>query len=125
LLAEQNEQIEILLMNAEGCSESFFFDISLIKSDKVYIPNIIGTTVQQNFKMFAQSDLTKLQTFEIYDRWGEKVYLEKDVFVNSMEGWNLQLNQKNVLPGVYVYYAKVEFPDGSTEILAGDITVIF
>jgi len=42
-----------------------------------------------------------------------------------MEGWDLQFNQKDVIPGIYVYYAEIEFPDGSTEIIAGDITVIF
>jgi len=42
-----------------------------------------------------------------------------------MEGWDLQFNQKDVIPGIYVYYAEIEFPDGSTETIAGDITVIF
>ncbi len=125
ILVEQNEEVELLVENTAGCRERFSFRLELIRSDNVYIPNIITGRLGEKFKFFAQSDLAELKSFGIYDRWGERIYTENNVFINTMEGWDLQYNGQDVIPGVYVYYAEIAFPDGRTETLAGDITVIF
>ncbi|MFT5384348.1 MAG: hypothetical protein ACI81W_001749, partial [Saprospiraceae bacterium] len=39
-------------------------------------------------------------------------------------GWNGKLREEEVNPGVFVYWARVEFIDGEFLIFKGDVTVV-
>lgn len=57
---------------------------------------------------------------KIFDRWGNKV-------VSTVEPkyvWDGTYNGKNVEAGVYVYSVEVNYTNGNTETLSGNITVV-
>jgi len=111
-----------------GCvSEDCAFIRERVVKD-VYIPNIFDPTNPPNDVFFVQADefVESVQEFRVYDRWGELVFMAlPDHEPNEKEsGWDGTFNDKSVVQGVYVYVIKILFTDGTTEIYAGDITVL-
>ncbi len=120
----QTTSVNASLIYETGCEEVFQFNITLEKEYNVYVPNIISDYSNESFKLYAQSDLTRMESFLVYDRWGNRLYQEEDVMINEMKGWDLKFKDKKVAGGVYVYMAQFEHPSGKIESVAGDITVV-
>ena len=61
----------------------------------------------------------------IFDRWGEIVCQHKNVQPNyPAYGWDGTFLGTPMGMGVFVYYIKVRYFDGKTEILKGDVTLM-
>ncbi|PCJ24339.1 MAG: hypothetical protein COA97_10075 [Flavobacteriales bacterium] len=58
--------------------------------------------------------------FEIYDRWGEKVFSSS----SPDKGWDGNFKGKKAVSGVYVYKLKAVFTDGDIENTSGNITLV-
>jgi gliding motility-associated-like protein len=56
----------------------------------------------------------------IFDRWGDIVFESKELPIV----WDGVFNNKNVLPGVYVYLLKLKSINGEIRFLSGDFTLI-
>lgn len=118
---------KIWVQNAAGCEAEDEIRITVSKERRIYFPNVIKPDAPLNaaFTVFAGPEVTVVRSFRIYDRWGECVFEKLDMQPNDPnQGWNGQWRGKNVLPGVYVYAVELEYSDGTTEVKAGDVTVI-
>jgi len=70
-------------------------------------------------------DVEAIEIFQIFDRWGEKLFEATDFAPNDPAvQWAGRFKGKDVEGGVYVYYAVVRFIDGEELILKGDVTVL-
>ncbi len=66
-----------------------------------------------------------MNTFKVFDRWGELIYDNSHFFINDpVNGWDGKFKGQRVNPGVYVYLVIVELIDNSQVKYSGDITVI-
>ncbi|HRO73425.1 MAG TPA: gliding motility-associated C-terminal domain-containing protein, partial [Saprospiraceae bacterium] len=73
----------------------------------------------------VENSIRIIKSLSIYDRWGNLIFITKDIEpANVEQGWNGKLNGHDVLSGVYVWKADIEYKDDTTEIAAGDITVL-
>jgi gliding motility-associated-like protein len=70
--------------------------------------------------LFVYGGQIERLTFEVYDRWGEKVFSTS----SQDKGWDGTYNGKDVNSGVYVYKLKAVFTDGDIENKTGNITLI-
>lgn len=69
--------------------------------------------------------VTNVRLFEIFDRWGNKVFSKENVRPNVPDsGWNGQYHTETCVPGVYTYWAEVELINGKHWIIKGDVTLI-
>ena len=59
-------------------------------------------------------------SFIVYDRWGEKVFKTHSLD----QGWNGSFRGKPMNNGVFVYYLKATFIDGTEAEQKGDITLL-
>jgi len=57
----------------------------------------------------------------VYDRWGEKLFQTNDI----TRGWDGYNQGTLCAQGVYVWRATVMFGNGKTDILAGDVTLLY
>ena len=99
----------------------------------VYIPNVIKPGSEddpsnQSLNMYVHGKTIKVLSIGIYDRWGNRVYLnEEDVLVEdgqSIELWDGNFEQgSELLSGVYVYSIEMEI-DGNIEYETDDITIL-
>jgi len=94
-----------------------------------FAPNVIkpGTAGMNGwFTLFASPDhIAEIQLLEIYDRWGNLIFMQKNFSPNAPEmGWDGTENGKMLDPAVFVWQAVLLFKDGSTERVKGDVTVM-
>ena len=66
-----------------------------------------------------------IRTFKIFNRWGAVIFESQNGFINdTSHGWDGTFKGKDLNPGVFVYYAEVEYLDGVVDVFAGDVTLV-
>ena len=118
----------IIVVDVNGCIDTAL--IRLIKKERpeIYIPNILNlnsNSGNNKFTIYGNEEVDKILKIQVYDRWGNLVYLEENVDFNvAGAGWNGIYNGKEVEQGVYVYLIEILLVDGKTEFYYGGLTVI-
>lgn len=128
-IVPKTQTITIHAENEFGCKDSISFVVKVTKSGTYALPNIIaeGSTINSIFNLATyKKSVAEVNRFEIFDRAGNKVYrlINKQITTNPIELWDGKMNNDFVASGVYTYYLKLIFLDGSIEDIFGDITVI-
>jgi len=66
-----------------------------------------------------------VQLFQIFDRWGQRIYERRDVPANAAEfGWDGTYRGEAVNQGTYLWFAEVRFPDGRVDVYRGQTNLI-
>ncbi len=116
------------VQDSAGCQAEDAIRIVVQKESRVYVPNAFKPAASGPNSMltvYTGPEVANIKFFRVYDRWGGLVFEGLDLAPNdSARGWNGQWNGKYVLPGVYLWAAELEYQDGTTEIKAGDVTVV-
>ncbi len=121
-------QVEIITFN--GCAKTADIQFRIDKEVKVYIPNAFSPFnfdgFNDSFYVYAKENLVaKIQSLQIFDRWGNQVFVNEDFAPNeSSGGWNGRYRNEKMQAGVYVYYTTVEYFDGTTELFKGNVTLM-
>ncbi len=121
---QANQTYEITLTDQFGCQDTTTLVINIYEnSTEIYIPNVISSTSSEPDNTFfpQTSDGAQLiETMEIYDRWGELMFINTNFMSNDPSlGWKGDFKGRDAVSGVYVY--KI-FWDGKK--LAGDFTIL-
>ena len=115
-------------VSEEGCFTEDFLTVYVKKERNIFIPNAFSPNEDgQNdvFKIFGGSDVKQVNSFIIFNRWGEMLYEASDFnLLDDKIGWDGWLKGRKAAQGVYVYVAEIEFVDGWTEIYRGDLTLV-
>ncbi len=110
-----------------GCSATDVIAIYVSKERVVFVPNIFtpnGDGQNDVFNVFAGPSVSKINSFRVFNRWGETVYAIDDILPGTNFGWDGLLQGDRAPTGVYVYYLDVEFIDGRMERFKGDVTLL-
>lgn len=112
----------------EGCISTADVYIEVDEDRGVFVPNAFspnGDRTNDVFMLYSSGSVESIETFMVYDRWGELVCHHKNGRPNYPAfGWDGTFRGQPLMPGVFVYYIKVRYFDGTTEILKGDVTLI-
>lgn len=118
----------ITVIDTTGCPATDQLRIIVQKQNRVYLPNIIkpeSNELNDAFTVYAGAEVARVRFMRIYDRWGELLFENKDFAPNDEQsGWRGRAKGNLVNPGVFVYVVEVEYFDGTSQILSGDVTVI-
>ncbi len=118
----------VMITDANGCTATDDVMVEVISNRDVYIPNTFtpnGDGINDLFTIFSGPSGTRINKLSIYDRWGELTFMTELAPLNDLSvGWDGSLNGRFLNPGVFVYYAEVEFIDGSTATYKGDVTLL-
>ncbi len=94
----------------------------------VYIPNIISGNSpfgNDQFTLYGNDQVERIQEMLIYDRWGELVFSAENIPPNDPSlGWDGSFKGQEAVLGVYVYVFEVVYTSGDTEIFAGDVALV-
>ena len=125
---EYDTEYEVVVTNQEGCVARDRVIVRVIQVDRVFIANAFspnGDGANDIFFVQGGKGTFSVRTLRVYDRWGELVFERFDSPLNSPEfGWDGSFNNKELNPGVFVYYSEVEFTDGSIEQYKGSVTLL-
>jgi len=124
------ETVNILLtaINEDGCIDEDRISIVVKKDHPIYIPNAFspnGDGINDYLNVYPGIGITQIKTFKIFTRWGAQVYsMENFMPEYENEGWDGYFRGKPMSQGVYIYYLDVEYVDGTTEVIKGDVTIV-
>jgi len=118
----------LAVTDSAGCTVRDDIQIIVEKDKRVYIPNIFlpdSDGSNDNLTVYGAQEVLLVRSMQIYDRWGEMLFENLNFLPNDPQfGWSGQAKGQNVNPGVYVYVVEVEYVNGETEVIAGDVTVV-
>lgn len=121
--------IEVLAIDENGCVASDEVIIRIDDERKVYFPNIFtpnGDGINDNFQLFTGRGVEEIVLFQVFDRWGNKMYEESGISPNpgGTVGWDGTFNGQLLDPGVYSYRADILFVDEKIVPYSGSITLV-
>ena len=107
-----------------GCKDSIQKTIEVKEATPVYIPNAFtpnGDGVNEGFRTVFDYSSVKDFLLEIYNRWGERVFVSDD----PEEYWDGNYRLIPAKPDVYVVKVTVTFDYSSTEqIFEAKVTLV-
>jgi gliding motility-associated-like protein len=112
-----------------GCTGSASILVDVDYDRDIYIPNVFSPNNDgrnDDFKIFTGLGVTSINYFRIYDRWGNLIHEEKELFPdsNGVGKWDGTFNGELMNPGVYIFVAEITFIDNETLVYKGDITLV-
>ncbi len=121
-------RFELTAFDANGCPATASVTIFVIPRREIYIPTAFspnGDGRNDTFRLFSDLNGVLVQSFAIFDRWGDQVFQQEALLLDdrSLE-WDGTFRGQPLDPGVFVFFAEVQFPDGETTIYEGDIVLV-
>lgn len=113
----------LIVANANGCADTLFLPeyITVIEPSRLFIPNAFTPNDDgRNDQLWIFGSGLDNILFQVFNRWGEKVFETRDQSV----GWNGTLNGEPAEPGVYVYKLTFNFADLQLQTREGSIVLI-
>ncbi|MCC6410034.1 MAG: gliding motility-associated C-terminal domain-containing protein [Saprospiraceae bacterium] len=124
----ENLTLTAILVDTTGCEATDEMRIVVEQRADIYVPNVFSPNddgLEDIFLVNAGSSVVELQEVAIFDRWGDKLYLwDNPLPPNEWPGWDGKTADKDVNPGVFVYYLKIKLADGTTKVIDGDVTLV-
>ena len=118
----------LTVTDLNGCTYSDEVAIFVQKARNVYGPNAFSPNNDANndeFTLFAGGQVARIKSLLIFDRWGNLMFENFNFPPNNLSvGWDGRFKGKMMNPGVYVWFAEVEFVDGQVGLYEGEVTLI-
>ena len=110
--------------NNEGCSDSIYKDVSVLKRETIFVPNVF---TPQNTDGLGLNDYFTIRSYginnyhmQIYNRWGSLLYETN----NINPGWDGTFNGDSCPDGVYFYIIDAIGFSKKTYHLHGTVTLL-
>ncbi|MCF8237401.1 MAG: choice-of-anchor L domain-containing protein [Saprospiraceae bacterium] len=102
----------------------------VVHDPDLFIPTVFspsnGDGVNDVFMIFGEvKGLVQINRFEVFSRWGERLFLAEDIQPNDPKGgWDGTQAGQKLNPGVYVYYAQILLTDGRVKTMKGEVILL-
>ena len=124
-IAQMSGQVTVTVVDTNGCTASDALVVQVDQPKGVFAPNVFSPNDDGDndfFTIYGPS-VQQVEKLTIFDRWGNVLYEQPDITPGE-QGWDGTFNGEPMMPGVYVYYAKIVHDDGFDEEKIGDITLV-
>lgn len=117
-----------IMIEENGCTAFDEIAIQVLKNHEVYVPNAFSPNedgLNDKLNIFSGASVAKIKSFMVFNRWGESVFQFHNFDPNDLSiGWDGTFKGEKMNPGVFIWFAEVEFVDGAVEIFEGDVMVM-
>lgn len=130
-LVQPNETTNYTLTVSDifGCSATANITLSVRPQGEVYIPNAISPNedgTNDRFIIYDKGSIANISDLMIFDRWGALVYQARDLQANSSDrAWDGRYEGTLLSAGVYIYSAQLEWLNGTTTQIQGEISLVY
>ncbi len=118
----------VSVSNAQGCSDLDSMIVFVERNINIYVPNVFspnGDGINDHLLISAGAYIEEIESFTIFDRWGNMVYLNENFQPNDPSvAWDGKRKGLTLNPGVFAYKMIAKFADGRSEIIYGDVTLL-
>ncbi len=121
----QNTTYTVVGQGENGCASSDTSRITLDMRGRLYMPTAFSPNKDGANDLFRIVNLSfqKVIEFRVFDRWGHEVFNGVGSG-EAVKGWNGMVDGKDAPLGVYNYIIRVGYPDGFTDLLKGNVTLV-
>lgn len=120
--------VKVEVSNADGCLAEDQLLLTVLSAKGIDFPNVFSPNGDQINDVIFIGDIKSIelvQDFEIFDRWGNNVFLEKDFPPGSpSDGWDGSFDGKEMNPGVYICKMTALMANGSVQNFTWDVTLV-
>lgn len=120
----------VLVTDANGCTGEQVITVNVQKVRVILVPTAFSPNNDLNNDRLGIVGRpgTRILSFQIFDRWGEQVFLAEDFPIeeglNPANSWDGMFRGQPMNPAVYVWSLEALFPDGEQTLLKGQSTLI-
>ena len=119
----------VTVRDSNGCVAKDNLQLIIRRDRPVMVPTAFSPNGDAiNDIVFVQAGervVREVKAFMIFDRWGELMHESREHVPNDPAfGWNGVHRDQMMNPQVFVYWAQVEYIDGTLETIKGDITLV-
>ena len=118
----------LTVFDENGCAASDSLTITVNKNRPLYIPNAFSPNddgVNDFFTIYGGPAVSSIASLRVFDRWGALIFEGLNLTISEeTEGWDGIFNGKKLNTGVFTYFGEVEFIDGVTVLVEGDISIV-
>lgn len=118
----ENMTYHLIGYDENGCHDTASVHINVEYGTKVAVPNAFspnGDGLNDEFKI-ANVFFEKLETFKVWNRYGEQVFESKD----PLKGWDGSIKGQPAAMDTYFYLIRVVMPDGTPKTFKGDVILV-
>jgi gliding motility-associated-like protein len=117
------------VFDENGCEGQDEIFIEVDKNRNVYFPTGFSPNNDGNndkFIIYIGPGVQAVEDFNVYDRWGGLMFNAKNFTptFGSSGGWDGTFNGTECERGIYTYWAKIRFIDGTVLTYRGDVTLV-
>lgn len=116
----------IKVVDQFGCE--YFARIYIAAKQDIYVPNVFspnGDNINDFFNLFSDRSVEQIDQLQIFDRWGNLVYIGRDIIPNSQRGgWDGSFKGQKCLPGTYVYLFIFRDKLNQPHKISGNVTLL-
>lgn len=124
---EREASYELVVYDENGCQGRDFISIRLENYSPLFIPSAFtpnGDEENDVLLVFGKN-ISFINSFKIYDRWGELVYQREQFEPNDeVIGWDGTFKNEKAPSGMYYWIADVKFANGFEEIYKGTTNLL-
>ncbi|MCB0550418.1 MAG: gliding motility-associated C-terminal domain-containing protein [Phaeodactylibacter sp.] len=117
----------VAVQDANGCEDRLQVEIRVEDSRRLYAPNAFSPNEDGRndvFTVYPGPGVARIVAFQVFDRWGNKVYEAEGQGVAPPPGWDGTRKGQRLNPAVFAWLAEVEFIDGSVRLYEGEVSLI-
>ncbi|MBL7774771.1 MAG: gliding motility-associated C-terminal domain-containing protein [Saprospiraceae bacterium] len=112
-----------------GCTATAALHVFVRKVRNIYVPNAFSPDNDGRndlLYIFAKTTaVRRVKQFAVFDRWGAALLRHSNLQPNDPNfGWDGTFRGQAMPPGVYAWYAEIEFADGETQVFSGDVLLV-
>lgn len=126
--ANELVDITVTVTDPDGCIQEAELQMRVDLSPHIYIPNAFspnGDDVNDRIKPYVREGVVRTDKFEIFDRWGNKVYSEEfDETIGDIQGWDGSRHGDMHAPGLFIYRADFSYINGETVSKYGEVHLV-
>ena len=125
LSPEEYRLYTVEVLTEEGCAVEHQLQIFVRDDRSIFTPNIFtpnGDGNNDRFMVYATDDYVSIESFKIFDRWGELVFSNDQAQLNNTDdGWDGTFLNRELQAAVYTWYVELLDDKGNREQFSGDI----
>ncbi|MCB0689334.1 MAG: gliding motility-associated C-terminal domain-containing protein, partial [Saprospiraceae bacterium] len=128
LFPTDNRSYLVSVTSVNGCTRQDTVFIRVADPDRIFVPNAFtpnGDGINDFAEVFTGNEVEFISSFEVYDRWGNSVFLASDFSPGAVNArWDGSYRGQPLNPGVYIYLLKVVDIRGTVKSKVGEINLL-
>lgn len=116
-------------LSIDGCMAVDSIYVQVRPNRNIFIPNAFSPNndgINDVLQIYPANSVEKVMLFTVFDRWGNQLYQAENLSVpfDPFTGWDGSNRNRAANPGIYIWLAQIQYIDGSTEVMKGDVLLI-